>query len=200
MFIEECYECRSRNYDLYVTTESEFSWEQISSRMTSYQKNLPKSLSKLADASRKITNPSNLSFLSNLSLRSNNAYKIFASPEDELAFSQNSLDKFKADEQSTHNNRLWMFGRKFGDALFELYCSDSLQKAVTALYAKVLIILGLALPLSEVISANIAPEYFQLFYVYLFLGSLLYLIFVYIDLLQERLGITIISLYFQKLI
>jgi hypothetical protein len=57
---------------------------------------------------------------------------------------------------------------------------------VTALYAKILIILGLALPLSEVISAAVGPEYFQLFYVYLFIGSLIYLLFVYIDLLQER--------------
>jgi hypothetical protein len=36
-----------------------------------------------------------------------------------------------------------------------LFCSDSLQKAVTALYANILVILGLALPLAEVISENI---------------------------------------------
>ncbi len=37
-----------------------------------------------------------------------------------------------------------------------LYCSDALQKAVTALYANVLVILGLALPLAEVISSHIS--------------------------------------------
>ena len=37
-----------------------------------------------------------------------------------------------------------------------LYCSDALQKAVTALYANVLVILGLALPLAEVISTHIS--------------------------------------------
>ena len=36
-----------------------------------------------------------------------------------------------------------------------MYCSDALQKAVTALYANVLVILGFALPLAEVISARI---------------------------------------------
>ena len=45
---------------------------------------------------------------------------------------------------------------------------------------------GLSLPLSEVLSSNISPDYFQIFYVYLFTGSLSYLTFVYCDLLREK--------------
>ena len=37
--------------------------------------------------------------------------------------------------------------------------------------------------ISEILSDRISPEYFQLFYVYLFSGSLLYLTFVYVELL-----------------
>ena len=37
--------------------------------------------------------------------------------------------------------------------------------------------------ISEILSHRISPEYFQMFYVYLFSGSLLYLTFVYMDLL-----------------
>ena len=37
-----------------------------------------------------------------------------------------------------------------------MYSSDALQKAVTALYANILVILGFALPLSEVIAVNIS--------------------------------------------
>jgi hypothetical protein len=37
-----------------------------------------------------------------------------------------------------------------------MYCSDALQKAGTALYANILVILGFALPLSEVISVHIS--------------------------------------------
>ena len=37
--------------------------------------------------------------------------------------------------------------------------------------------------ISEILSDRISAEYFQLFYVYLFSGSLLYLTAVYIDLL-----------------
>ena len=40
--------------------------------------------------------------------------------------------------------------------------------------------------MAEVISDNVPKGYYQLFYVYLFLGSLLYLLFIYIDLLRTR--------------
>jgi len=61
------------------------------------------------------------------------------------------------------------------------YAKDSFQKRVTALYAKILIILGLAFPLSEVLSDAISSNYYQIFYVYLMLASLLFLIFFYCD-------------------
>ena len=61
-----------------------------------------------------------------------------------------------------------------------------MQAVVTALYCKILIILGLAFPMAEVISDNVPKGYYQLFYVYLFLGSLVFLLFIYIDLLKTR--------------
>ena len=61
------------------------------------------------------------------------------------------------------------------------FSRDSFQKRVTALYAKILIILGLAFPLSEVLSDVISSNYYQIFYVYLMLASLLFLIFFYCD-------------------
>ena len=45
---------------------------------------------------------------------------------------------------------------------------------------------GLSFPLSEVLSTRISSEYFQIFYLYLFSGSLIYLSFVYCDLLREK--------------
>ena len=57
---------------------------------------------------------------------------------------------------------------------------------VTALYCKILVILGLAFPMAEVISENVPHGYYQLFYVYLFLGSLLFLLFIYIDLVRTK--------------
>ena len=63
---------------------------------------------------------------------------------------------------------------------------DALQSIVTALYCKILIILGLAFPMAEVISENVPKGYYQLFYVYLFLGSLIFLLVVYIDLWRTK--------------
>lgn len=57
---------------------------------------------------------------------------------------------------------------------------------MTALYCKIVVILGLALPMAEVISDQVPKGYYQLFYVYLFLGSLIFLFFIYVDLVRTR--------------
>ncbi|XP_040564587.1 proton channel OtopLc isoform X2 [Lepeophtheirus salmonis] len=68
---------------------------------------------------------------------------------------------------------------------------DALESVVSALYCKIIIIFGLAFPMSEVISSNVPPGYYQLFYIYLFLGSLAYLIIIYVDLLRTRASIAV---------
>ena len=88
------------NLDWDDLTTSDHYWEYTNSRMSSYQKSLPKSWSKIADASKKITNQTSLSILSSISMKSNYAYKIFNSPEDEFTFSKNSLEKFKAEDKA----------------------------------------------------------------------------------------------------
>ena len=44
---------------------------------------------------------------------------------------------------------------------FFLFSSDALQATVTALYCKILVILGLAFPMAEVISENVPKGYYQ---------------------------------------
>jgi hypothetical protein len=41
------------------------------------------------------------------------------------------------------------------------FYSDALQATVTALYCKILVILGLAFPMAEVISDNVPKGYYQ---------------------------------------
>jgi hypothetical protein len=43
----------------------------------------------------------------------------------------------------------------------ELLSSDALQATITALYCKILVILGLAFPMAEVISENVPKGYYQ---------------------------------------
>ena len=59
------------------------------------------------------------------------------------------------------------------------------------MYCKLLIILGLAFPMAEQISEEISVGTYQLFYVYLYLGSLLFLIFVYIDVMRTKASNTV---------
>ncbi|XP_037086477.1 proton channel OtopLc-like isoform X2 [Pollicipes pollicipes] len=63
--------------------------------------------------------------------------------------------------------------------------SDSLVVIVSALYCKLLVVIGLAFPLSEVISSNIPPFYYEVFYIYLYGASILFLLYVYIFLLKD---------------
>lgn len=40
-------------------------------------------------------------------------------------------------------------------------CSDALSKALSALYAKLLVVLGLAFPVTEVIATGVPSGYYQ---------------------------------------
>ena len=112
-------------------------------------------------------------------------YHQFASPldDDRLSFAPSSLEMFQDAHISSAANFQSTVLRNFCSLLS---CSDPLQAAVSALYAKLLVILGLALPLAEVLSDRIEQDHFHLFYVYLFLLSTLYLLFVYMDLVQTK--------------
>ena len=70
--------------------------------------------------------------------------------------------------------------------IFSFFFRDALQSVITALYCKIVVILGLAFPMAEVVSDNVAPGYYQLFYVYLFLMSLIFLLVIYIDLWKSK--------------
>ena len=91
----------------------------------------------------------------------------------------------------------------FRSSVHDIYSCDLLQQAITALYAKILIILGekkrgkdieilkslfsgLSLPLTDALSVNMSVEFSQYFYIFLFTGSLGYICFVYIELFTKK--------------
>ena len=63
----------------------------------------------------------------------------------------------------------------------QMFSRDTLGVIVTALYCKLMVILGIAFPMAETITDHVPKGFYQIFYVYLFLGSLFFLLFVYID-------------------
>ena len=60
------------------------------------------------------------------------------------------------------------------------------QNAITATYCKILVLLGLCFSLSETLTDKIPSGYYAIFYVYLVLGSLFFLIFVYVDIFRYK--------------
>lgn len=80
-------------------------------------------------------------------------------------------------------------GRKDGFLFFRESAStenDSLVIMLSAVYAKLLVVMGISFPLAEVISHKIPASYYEGFYLYLYLGSISFLIYVYLFLLRSN--------------
>ena len=86
---------------------------------------------------------------------------------------QKNPRKFEDKESSTVNN------------VNSVVRSDWCQRILSILYGQILLVLGLVLPLIS-LTANIDNSVSELFYIYLLLGSILYLIFVQIDLMYLK--------------
>ena len=86
---------------------------------------------------------------------------------------QKNPRKFEDKESPTVNNAK------------SLVRSDWCQRILSILYGQILLVLGLVLPLIS-LTANIDKSVSELFYIYLLLGSILYLIFVQIDLMYLK--------------
>ncbi|XP_030378082.1 proton channel OtopLc [Scaptodrosophila lebanonensis] len=64
--------------------------------------------------------------------------------------------------------------------------NDAISSALSATYCKLLVLLGVCLPITEVISDQIPTYVYQGFYVYLYVGSILFVIFLYISAVRNR--------------
>uniref|UniRef100_A0A182Q0E2 Otopetrin n=1 Tax=Anopheles farauti TaxID=69004 RepID=A0A182Q0E2_9DIPT len=77
--------------------------------------------------------------------------------------------------------------RRFGD--------DALSTALSALYAKIIVILGIALPVTEILSSQIPANVYQGFYLFLYTVSIAFVIFVYASTMRRRAVLTLIKSY-----
>lgn len=75
------------------------------------------------------------------------------------------------------------------------FSSDALSTALSALYAKMLVIMGIALPITEILSNRIPAEVYQGFYVYLYALSISFVVFIYVSQLRRKAVFTIIKNY-----
>ncbi|XP_055371549.1 proton channel OtopLc isoform X2 [Condylostylus longicornis] len=68
----------------------------------------------------------------------------------------------------------------------EIKAGDALATTFSALYGKLLVVMGIAFPMAEVISTYIPPSFYEVYYLYLYVGSMLFLLFMYATLLWGR--------------
>ncbi|CAH4036456.1 proton channel OtopLc-like isoform X1 [Pieris brassicae] len=64
--------------------------------------------------------------------------------------------------------------------------SEAFATTLSALYGKLLVVMGIAFPMAEVISTYIPPSFYEGFYLYLYIGSMVFLLYMYAALLRDR--------------
>lgn len=63
---------------------------------------------------------------------------------------------------------------------------DALATTLSALYGKLLVVMGTAFPMAEVISTYIPPSFYEAYYLYLYIGSMFFLLYMYTVLLRDK--------------
>ncbi|CAG9837991.1 unnamed protein product [Diabrotica balteata] len=74
---------------------------------------------------------------------------------------------------------------------------DALSIILSALYAKLVVVLGIAFPVIEVISTE-RPYFYQSFYIYLYLGSIVFVTYMYATLVKEKALVEMINSYNRR--
>ncbi|KAL7745235.1 hypothetical protein ACLKA6_008284 [Drosophila palustris] len=71
-------------------------------------------------------------------------------------------------------------------AMPRVKAGDALATLFSALYGKLLVVMGVAFPMAEVISTYIPPSFYEVYYLYLYIGSMIFLLFMYATLIWGR--------------
>lgn len=63
---------------------------------------------------------------------------------------------------------------------------DALTSALSAFYAKLIVVVGIAFPIVDVLTPNTIKEIYKGFYFYLYIGSIGFVLFMHIDFVRSR--------------
>lgn len=80
----------------------------------------------------------------------------------------------QADREREHRIK----NRQLGD--------NALTSALSGFYAKFLVVLGIAFPVTDILAVKTPNSFYQGFYLYLYMGSIVFVAFMYIDHLRQR--------------
>ncbi|XP_045459372.1 proton channel OtopLc-like [Melitaea cinxia] len=143
--------------------------------------------------SRGVSNDIEVKLAANLNTRRPSAIiAAFRRPSQALALCAATQRRFLS-EMTPHSRTSVASTHESPPSAAELLGHEALSKALSALYAKLLVVLGLAFPVTEVIANGVPDAYYRGFYLYLYLVSLLFVIFLYANLIRERTFNTILN-------
>lgn len=80
----------------------------------------------------------------------------------------------QADREREHLRK----NRKLGD--------NALTSALSGFYAKFVVVLGIAFPVTDILAVKAPNSFYQGFYLYLYTGSIVFVAFMYFDHLRQR--------------
>lgn len=113
--------------------------------------------------------------------------------EDEIMIKPSSKGKGryhkyhrKSSRTSEDDDDVFTKRRRSNPFIEKLKNGDSVIRVLSAIYAKLLVVMGISFPLSEVISPYVPPSFFVGFYLYLYTGSIVFLIYAYSFLLKKE--------------
>ncbi|KAG4074262.1 hypothetical protein HA402_008671 [Bradysia odoriphaga] len=72
---------------------------------------------------------------------------------------------------------------------------DALSTTLSAFYAKFLVVLGIAFPVTDILSQKAPPSFYQGFYLYLYIGSVAFVVYMYAGHLRTRALFSMIDSY-----
>ncbi|GAB0087069.1 Otopetrin [Sergentomyia squamirostris] len=75
---------------------------------------------------------------------------------------------------------------------------DAISTALSALYAKLIVVLGIALPVTDILSVRGPASFYQGFYLYLYLVSVAFVAYMYVAHVRSRTLFTLLNTYNEK--
>lgn len=150
-----------------------------------YQNDLP--VARRLSDNRRASNTSlflEYAFL-NVAIQLSNTYIAFLRfLQEKLMRSRKSKDQNEIVDEATHTANLErehefrMKNRR--------QANDALTTALSAFYAKLIVVVGIAFPIVDVLTPNTIKEVYKGFYFYLYIGSIAFVAFMHIDLVRSR--------------
>lgn len=80
--------------------------------------------------------------------------------------------------QADREHEYRMKNRQLGD--------NAMTSVLSAFYAKLLVVLGIAFPVTDILAVKAPNAFYQGFYMYLYTGSIAFVAFMYVDHLRQR--------------